>query len=215
MKKLNVKLCAIALLTLVTCGSLTAQNTDKELKKDLKSKVDKDSRKTAKSLEKDGWGVMPGKLPMERQIQESRYAELSLDKNGDRLYFTATHKSVGGNYSSAKKIANSRVLDELAEQVSVAVTAIVENNVSTMNFGDNDLETIDKCISASKQTVAATLRGAISVLDIFKQNDNNCEIQVMYKMNVQKALKLTKDIYRTELEKESAELAGKLDDIIK
>lgn len=211
MKNLNVKLFALVLVSIFTCSSLTAQNTDKELKKDLKSRVDKDSRKTAKDLEKDGWGVMPGKLPLERQIQESRYSELYEDNDGERMYFTATHKSLGGNYSAAKKIASSRALDELAEQVSVAVTAMVENSVSTMNFGDGDLETIDKCISASKQIVAAKLRGSESVLDIFRQNDKSCEVQVMYKMNVKKALRL----YTTELKKESAELAGKLDQIIK
>ena len=39
---------------------------------------------------------MPGKLPLKKQVQASRYAELDTDKDGEKLYLTATHRAVGG-----------------------------------------------------------------------------------------------------------------------
>lgn len=196
---------------LISSTTVLAQNSTKELKKNLRSRVEKDSRKTAKKLEKEDWTVMPGKLPMERQIQDGRYAELDTNEEGAKLYFTATHQSIGGNYSAAKKIASSRALAELAEQVETKVSSIVENNVSNINFGDGDLETIDKCISASKQTVAAKLSGAILVLDIYREQGDHYESMVMYKLNAQNAIKVVREIYKEELRKESTLLSEKLD----
>ena len=206
----------IAIMATLMCNptSATAQNTNKELKKDLNSRVDKDSRKTAKKLEKDDWQIMPGKLPLERQIQDSRYAELDTNEEGGRAFFTATHQSLGGNYSAAKKIATSRAIAELAEQVGSEIASIVENNVSNINFGDGDLETIDKCISANKQTVAAKLSGAVQVLDIFRQGEKSCEVMVMYKLDSKNALTLARNLYKEALQKESSELSEKINTLV-
>ena len=215
MKIITLKTIALIAISLVLSTAAIAQSTNKELKKDLRSKIDRDCKKTAKKLTKEGWEVMPGKLSLERQIQNSRYAELAVMEDNKRQYFTATHSATGGNYSAAKKMVSSRALTELAEQVSSTITSIVDNNISNMNFGDNDLEIIDKCVSASKHTVASKLNGAIAVLDIFRQNNNNCEVRVMYKLDVQNSILLAKNIYKEELKKESAELATKLDQLIK
>ena len=204
------------MVAMLATGIVSAQSSDKDLKKDLKSKITKECRKSAKQLEKDGWEVMPGMLLLERQIRDSRYAQLDKDEEGKDLNFVATHESQGGNYSMAKKIASSRALVDLAGQISTQVASVVENNTSNMNFGDGDLEFVGNCISSSKQKISAKLSGAKAVLDIFRINEDGMyEVRVMYVINASQSLNIAREIYRAELAKRSATLAGKVDEILK
>ncbi|WP_251621651.1 hypothetical protein [Odoribacter lunatus] len=213
MKTMNRVLISVVLVVLAFTAS-NAQSSAKALKKDLKAKVEKDCRKTAKQLEKEGWKVMPGKLPLERQIQDSRYAELDTDNNGEKLYLTATHKSVGGNYSAAKKIADDRAASELAEHISKTISEMIKGKLSSTDYGDGDIETIDEFISANKNLVSVSLESVFPVLEIYREKDNKVEVQVMVKTNAAKALKVAKKAYKDKLYQQSAELAKDLDELL-
>lgn len=213
MKTMHQLLISVVAVLLV-CSTAQAQSSAKELKKDLKAKVEKDCRKTAKQLEKEGWKVMPGKLPLERQIQDSRYAELDTDNNGEKLYLTATHKAVGENYSAAKKIADDRAASELAERVSKTISEMIKGKLSSTDYGDGDIETIDEFISANKNLVSVSLEGVFPVLEIYREKDNKVEVQVMVKVNAAKALKAAKKAYRDKLYQQSADLAKELDELL-
>lgn len=212
--KTMLKVFTCSLVLLFAFSTVNAQSSSKQLKKDLKAKVEKDCRKTAKQLEKDGWKVMPGKLPLERQIQDSRYAELDKDKNGEKLYFTGTHKSVGGNYSAAKKIADDRARMELAEHVSSTISELVKGKLSNTDYGEKDIEVIDEFVSANKNLVSVALQGVFPVLEIYREKDNKVEVQVMVKTNAAEALKIAKKAYRDKLYQQSEQLAKELDEIL-
>lgn len=213
--KTSMKALFCSLILMFAVQVTMAQATDKQLKKDLKSKVEKDCRKTAKSLVKAGWKVMPGKLPLERQIQDSRYAELDQDKNGEKLYITATHQAIGGNYSAAKKIADDRAHMELAANISSTLSEMVKGKLSNTNYGEGDIELIDEFISANKNLVSISLQGIFPVLEIYREKDNNTyEVQVFVKINAADALKMAKKAYRDGLYKQSEQLAKELDEIL-
>lgn len=212
--KTMLKVFTCSLVLLFAFSTVNAQSSSKQLKKDLKAKVEKDCRKTAKQLEKDGWKVMPGKLPLERQIQDSRYAELDKDKNGEKLYFTGTHKSVGGNYSAAKKIADDRARMELAEHVSSTISELVKGKLSNTDYGEKDIEVIDEFVSANKNLVSVALQGVFPVLEIYREKNNKVEVQVMVKTNAAEALKIAKKAYRDKLYQQSEQLAKELDEIL-
>lgn len=209
---IKVLICSLALL--FACSTIEAQSTNKQLKKDLKSKVEKDCRKTAKQLKKDGWKVMPGKLPLERQIQDSRYAELDKNKEGERLYFTGTHQATGGNYSAAKKIADDRARMELAESISMTLSELIKGKLSNTDYGEKDIEVIDEFVSANKNLVSVSLQGVYPVLEIYREKDGAVEVQVMVKTNAEKALKQAKRAYKDKLYQQSEELAKELDELL-
>lgn len=211
-KMLSLIVCVLAVA--FTCPTVDAQSSAKTLKKELKSKVEKDCRKTAKKLEKEGWKVMPGKLPLAKQMQESRFAEIDKDKNGEKLYFTGTHKATGGNYSAAKKIADDRARMEIAEHVNATISELVKGKLSSTNYGEGDIETIDEFVSSNKNLVSATLNGVYPVLEIYREKDNLVEVQVMVKANAADAVKNAKKVYRDELNKKSEKLAKELDEIV-
>lgn len=212
--KTTIKVFICSLVLLFAYSSIDAQSSDKTLKKDLKAKVEKDCRKTAKKLEKEGWKVMPGKLPLERQIQDSRYAELDKDKNGEKMYFTGTHKTIGGNYSAAKKIADDRARTELAGHISATISELIKGKLSSTDYGDKDIEVIDEFVSANKNLVSVALQGVFPVLEIYREKDDKTEVQVMVKTNAAEALKLAKKAYRNKLYQQSADLAKELDQLL-
>lgn len=209
-----IKVCVCTLALFFACSTVDAQSSDKQLKKDLKSKVEKDCRKTAKTLEKEGWKVMPGKLPLERQIQDSRYAELDKDKDGEKLYLTGTHKSVGGNYSAAKKIADDRARMEIAENINTTLSELIKGKLSNTDYGEKDIEVIDEFVSANKNLVSVSLQGVFPVLEIYREKDGTVEVQVMVKTNTKDAMKLAKKAYRDKLYQQSEQLAKELDKIL-
>lgn len=212
--KTTIKVFICSLVLLFAYSTVDAQSSDKTLKKDLKAKVEKDCRKTAKKLEKEGWKVMPGKLPLERQIQDSRYAELDKDKNGEKMYFTGTHKTIGGNYSAAKKIADDRARTELAGHISATISELIKGKLSSTDYGDKDIEVIDEFVSANKNLVSVALQGVFPVLEIYREKDDKTEVQVMVKTNAAEALKLAKKAYRDKLYQQSADLAKELDQLL-
>ena len=139
---LKVSLCLCAFIFVAFIAE--AQSGSKSLKKELKAKVEKDCKKEAKQLAKEGWKVMPGKLSIEKQIQEGRLAELSKDEEGSPLYLIATHQAKGGNYSAAQKIAYDRARQQLAGSISVNLTELIKNNVANTNLGNDDIELMNK-----------------------------------------------------------------------
>lgn len=210
---LKVGLCACAFVLMVLTAG--AQTSNKELKKELKAKVEKDCRKEAKRLAKEGWRVMPGKLSLEKQIQEGRFAELSEDDKGAPLYLTATHSAQGGNYSAAQKIAYDRARQQLAGNISTSITELLKNNVANTNYGEEDLELIDEFVSTSQNLVSLSLQGVSTVLEIYRENGNVTEVQVMLKVNMADAMKAAKESLKTKLQEQSEDLARKLDQLLK
>lgn len=210
-----MKIMVFALCLMVAAPAANAQKSDKELKKELKAKADKDSRKEAKKLEKDGWKVMPGKLPLEKQLMEAKYAELDENEDGTKRFFIGTNQAVGGNYSAAKQIADSRARLEIARAVNSTIAEKVKESQSTKDFGEGDIETIGEFISANTALVDAQLKGIMPVVEIYREGANKkVEVMVVVKADARQTLKNAKKAYREELEKKSAELAADIDKML-
>lgn len=210
---INIMVCALAMAIAVPAAN--AQKSNRELKKESKVKVQKESRKEAKKLIKDGWQVMPGKLPMDRQIQDAKYAELDTNDKGEKLFFIGTHKAIGGNYSAAKQIADDRARQELAQSVSNEIARKIEGQLANRNYGEGDIEAIDKFVSANKSIVSAQLQGVTPVVEMYREMENGqYEVNVVVKMDADKAMRLAREGLRNELSKQSEALASDLDKIL-
>ena len=96
------KMMTVAMALIVACSCAFAQTAEerkqlikerqevqKLAKKDLKAKVDKNTRKEAKRLKKEGWQVKPGALPLEKQLERivtiAYLALLRIDRRMEKL----------------------------------------------------------------------------------------------------------------------------------
>lgn len=221
MKKLMV--IALTLALAASAGEVSAQAVTREqkkeqkaLSKELKAKADKDSRKEAKALAKDGWRVMPGKLPLEKQIQEAKYSELmDNDEGTGRRFLTATHQSMGGNYSAAKQIADDRARVELAQAIYNDVSGKIKSNLGSTNFGKGDVAAIDEFVSANQSVISAQLKGVEQIIEIYRETGQGVfEVRVFVRIDAEKALRDSQNSYYNLLYKRSEKLASEFNQIL-
>lgn len=210
---INAIVLVLALAVAVPVAS--AQKSDKELRKELNKKADKASRKEAKKFVKDGWQVMPGKLPLDQQIRNAKYSELDVNDEGGSRYFTATHQAIGGNYSAAKQIADSRAAAELASKVYSDINRIVKDQVSNENFGGKDIALIDEFLSANQNVVSGQLQGIETVVEMYREKGNGqYEVYVFMRIDAEKALQMSKHGYYNLLKEKSQDLADKFEQML-
>lgn len=209
------KVLTVVMALAIAVPAATAQQSDKQLKKELKAKVIKENKKTAKKLAKEGWKVMPGKLPLQRQLQDTQYAELDTNDEGGKRFFMGMHQAIGGSYTAAKQIADTRARGELAQAVYSAVQQSVEDKIGHLDFGDGDIETIEEFVSASKTLISAQLKEVVPTLEMYRELGNNrYEVRVAVKMDAKEAMKLAKRGLQNELKIKSERLAENLDVIL-
>ena len=123
MRNLIKTLLLVLTITRVTTSTQAlAKKEQRQLKKELRKKADRASRKEAKAYAKGGWKTMPGSLPIAKQLQEAKYSTLMNDSEKKPVYILAKHQAVGGNYSLAKEIAYSRASAELAANICNKIT---------------------------------------------------------------------------------------------
>ena len=213
--KIFFKITLFALVLLICSPCVFAQKSEKVLKKELKKKADKVSRKEAKKYTKQGWEVMPGRLPLEKQLQEAKYSQLDENEKGAKRYFVGSHEAVGGNYSAAKQIADSRAQAELAQQVYNEINRLVKNQVSNENYNGKNITHIDEFISANKNVVNAQLQGIESVVEMYKKRtDGTYEVKVFFRIEAELAIRMSKEGYYNLLKQKSDELAKELNTIL-
>lgn len=209
--KLFLSLAIILFATQIT----TAQQSAKDLKKELKSNVVRDVKKSAKQLTKEGWKTMPGLLPLEKQIEQTQFAQLDKDDKGNLLNLVGTNKATSKSYSAAKQMADHRAKMELARAVSTAITEKIKENTANNNLGDGDIELIEEFISANQATVSNVLTNIKTPLAIYRQlGDNKYEVDVAVSVNAKDALKAAKSVLTSKLSQKSAKLSEVLDKVL-
>ncbi len=202
----------ILTLAILTSGYSYAakEKTSAEVaQKELKANVDKDSRKSAKQMEKAGWQSMPGRVTMEKQIERSKIAELSVDEKGDNIYLIGTHTATGGNYSAAKNIATVRAKGELASQLKAHIKRNIMDKNSNKQISADQIELLDETISATLESVDIDIAGVTNLLEVYRNVDGG-KSEVMVTLSV-KAGQLADQA----ISKISSELSHKTDLLFK
>lgn len=88
---------------------------------DLSKNEMKAIKKEAKKLEKEGWTVKPGELPIVDQLVRSRRVQLEEDENGEK-WFIGAASSIGGIYDAASMQALTLAKTELAGLIKTNLT---------------------------------------------------------------------------------------------
>lgn len=72
------------------------QKDEKVINKDLQKKPLKKPRKQAKELTKEGFKTPVGKLPLDKQLENSWEKQMEIDMNGNPYWYIATSRVIGG-----------------------------------------------------------------------------------------------------------------------
>lgn len=215
---------ALVLAMAVPCTTLA--QTQKELnkerkevvkqsKKELNAKVSRSTKKEAKRLQKEGWQVAPGALPLERQLEKAYTMQYEFDESGYPLYIMAEAMSIGENYDGAKAQALELAKENLAGQIQTEVTALVESTVANKQLAAEESATIVETVKASKNLISQSLGRVFPVVEVYRTKANkNKEVLVRLAYNEKMAREAAKRAIKQELEAKGQDLHKQLDTVL-
>lgn len=184
-------------------------------KKELSARVDKTTRKEAKRLQKEGWTVAPGALPLEKQLERSYLMEFEYNADLFPKYIMANAQSIAENYDAAKVAATSLAITNLAGQIQTEVTALIENTVANKQLSAEDAASISETVMGSKNLISQSIGRTIVVVECYRILTNkNREVMVRLAYDGAAAKEITKKVIREELEKKGQNLHNQLDQVL-
>lgn len=188
------------------------KETLKKTRLELKEKVSKEARKEAKKLSKQGWLVVPGALPLEKQLDKSYMMQLEYDADLFPKYIMGEAMSIGTNYDAAKMQALELAKQNLAAKIQTEVTALIENTVANKQLGSEDAASVIQSISAGKSLISQSIGRIITIVELYRTlNNNNKEVLVKIAYNSSMAKASAKKIIEEDLEKRGEKLQNNLD----
>lgn len=221
MKKLFIFLA----LMLVAVSSVDAQSTREQIKarsenvkasrKELNEKASKDARKEAKKMQKEGWQVAPGALPIDKQLDKSYMMQYEQDDYGYPKYMMGEAMSPAQNYDAAKMQALELAKQNLAGQIQTEVTALIENTVANNQLEPEEAASITKSVMASKNLISQSIGRVVTVVEVYRTLPNkNKEVLVRIAYNSELAQKAAINAVKKSLGEEGEALHGKLDKML-
>lgn len=181
-------------------------------KKELKERASKDARKEAKKLAKEGWEVKPGSLPMDKMLDRCYEMFYEYNDDGSPLYIIGHGQAQGGSYTAASKAAQMQAITDLAEQISIYVTELIEQTVANSEISQNEVASISEIVASSKSLVAQRINNSVRVLELQRKlSGGRLEMQVRVAFNKKNAMAIAQDVVREELKKKGEQLHEELD----
>lgn len=193
---------------------LTAQQTEKELKKDVASRAIKSARREAKKYARDGYYVAPGAPLLDKQLERAWMKQLETNDKNESKYITATGNSVGESQTAAKLQAMETAKLEMAGQISTQIAALIENSIANQQLNNEEAASVTKTVAASKNLIAQELGQVIPMVEMYKKIGKNVEANVRLAYNLATAFDVAKKVIRKSLEEETKVAHEKLEKLM-
>lgn len=189
----------------------TRKEIAKMTKDERKSKVSKEAKEEAKNLEKDGWKVPAGALPLARQLDRSYNMQSEYDDEMMPKWLIGEAKSVGAIYDAAKMNAMTLAKEDLAGKVATEVAVKVETLVDNNQISQEEALSFVSAVSRGHQEIAQSIGRVVPVIELYREKGKNTEVQIRIAYRSDMIMKATKDVIRKELEKIGSEAKDKID----
>ncbi len=212
--KTTIKLIVAATFFFFATNVLMAQQSEKQLKKDVSSKAMKSARKDAKSYKKQGYYVAPGALAIDKQLENAWMKQYEVGEKGEPKYIVATGNSVAETQTAAKLQATETAKLELAGQISTQIAALIENSIANQQLNNEDAASITKTVAASKNLIAQELGRILPLVEMYKKIGTNVEANVRLAYNTETAYEVAKKVIRKSLEEETKIAHEKLENLM-
>ena len=193
------------------------QQVSRLAKSELKEKASKDARKEARSLEKEGWTIFPGDLPLAKQLDRSYSMEFEYVQNaaGNIVpkYLIGRGMATGDNYSAAQNAAVELAKQYVAGLAEIDITTITETTLA--NKEQEDVASIAEVVSASKNIVSKKI-GEVAPIVTLRKEENKGKVTVLVRVVYDRntVLNTYKQTIREELQKKGNKLHEQLDDVL-
>ena len=188
---------------------------NKYSREQLNQKASKDARKEAKRYKKEGWTVVPGALPVEKQLDKAYMMQYERDDDGYPKFVMGNAMSIGENYDAARLQAQELAKLDLAGQIQSEITALIENSLANKQLAAGEAASITETVAANKNLISQSIGRTINMVEMYRTLPNkNKEVMVRVAYNSRMAKEAAKNAIRGELQKKGEDLQNKLDKIL-
>ena len=222
MRKVMIALMALFVMGTATTSAQTTREIVKERKvlakaskSELEKKASKTARKEAKKYRKQGWQVVPGALPLEKQLDKSYMMQYEYDEDLFPKYLMGEAMSIGEHYDAAKMQALELAKQNLAGQIQTEVTALIKGTVTNEQLSAEEAASITEVLMVSENLISQSIGRTITVVELYRTLKNkNKEVLVRKAYNGDMAKESAKKIVREELRRKGDKLHDKLDELL-
>lgn len=210
---------------LVVCSISNAQTTQETIlerkaldsltRTQLDQRASRSARREARKLEKEGWRVAPGQLPLDKQLDRSYAMYYEFEDNGFPKYIIGDAVSPGATYDAAKMQALELAKVNLAGLIQSEVTALVENTVANEQISSEAASAIVRTVQTSKDLIVQKIGRTITVVECYKTLPNKTvQVRVSLAYNVLMALEEAKAVVKAQLEEHGEDMQEQLEAIL-
>jgi hypothetical protein len=190
----------VIILSCLITGIVYPQQTQKDLRKDLKDKAIKEARKEAKKMEKDGWGVAPGSLPLSKILENTWMKQVMVDDNNNVKYIYADGNAVAETKSAAEMQAIELGKLQLAGLIQTNMSSLISANVGNSQLTTQEAASVTEVIQSAKNIIAMELGYVDPSFKLFRSvGKDRVEVQVRLFYDTKQSLEIAKKAVRQEL----------------
>lgn len=193
------KLFVIMMCCLIT-GIVSAQQTERQLRKELRDRAMREARKEAKKLEKEGWTVAPGSIPLAKVLENTWMKQVMEDENGKVLYLFADGNAVAESKSVAEMQAIELGKLQLAGMIQTNMSSLISANLGNAQLSTEDAASVTEIVQSAKNMISMELGYVDPSFKLLKKiGKDKIEVQVRLLYELKQSLEIAKKVVRQEL----------------
>lgn len=196
----------LAVLSLFLISEASAQ------KKFKFEKTSRDIKKEAKKLEKDGYSVFPGAVPIKQQLNKSIQMQLETNEEGFPKWITGQAEATGQTQAAAQAAALDMAKTVLIGKLETDMRAVIETEVANNQLNTEEAASIQKTMQVSTNKIAKKLTRTITLSEFYKKaGKENIHVSIIIGYSYELARQAILDEMKRELQVESEEMRLKHD----
>lgn len=193
------KLFVIIMCCLIT-GIVSSQQTERQLRKELRDRAMREARKEARKLEKEGWTVAPGSIPMSKVLENTWMKQVMEDENGKVLYLFADGNAVAESKSVAEMQAIELGKLQLAGMIQTNMSSLISANIGNAQLSTEDAASVTEIVQSAKNIISMELGYVDPSFKLLKKiGKDKIEVQVRLLYELKQSLEIAKKVVRQEL----------------
>ncbi|MCU0455225.1 MAG: hypothetical protein MUE74_02895 [Bacteroidales bacterium] len=167
----------------------------------LADQASKEAAKEAKKLQKDGWNVAPGSVPLDRIVENAWMKQVMEDDNGNPKYLYADGNAVAETKSAAQMQAIEVAKLMLAADLQSNISSLVSANIGNAQLSTQEAASVTEVVLSSKNQIAVKLGYTDPTFKLFRNiGKDRVEVQVRLFYEIKQSMDIAKGVIRNELQ---------------
>ena len=151
-------------------------------------------------MEKDGWSVAPGSIPLAKVLENTWMKQVMEDENGNVRYIYADGNAVAESKSAGEMQAIELGKLQLAGLIQTNMSSLISANIGNAQLSTQEAASVTEVVQSAKNIIAMELGYVDPSFKLFKNiGKDKIEVQVRLFYDTKQSLEIAKKVVRKEL----------------